>query len=608
MSKITIENTPKHASATKASLEEVPAIKSYLNAFCNRVEDITEGAILLLSSKNATHTKVAQWPESRELSMTMHNTANAAIQRLKSVTIVPAVSEHGDEQSCIIATPLRSNNKTLGAIVLSIRTSNSEITASRLEDLEQAASTIETMLISAPSSARPADAAKLLALQMVFLDQEKLADGAGAFVNELATMLKFSRVSIGLLKNKQIHIIAMSHSADFKNHQELLRTISSAMEEAADQAESVTFPLLENDKPRIHLASEVMVKKTGNTTCCIPLVDDGIVIGTLSLEHQNQPSLNSETLIWYEKIASFIAPLLTLKQRSEHGWVKRMVESARTSWENFSQQDNPLPKVALGVALITLATLSFVPVTYKIGAQAHIEGATQRILVAPVDGYIQLAKVRPGDTVKAGDVLIKLADQDLLLEKDKWESEVIQQENNFSGALARQDRTQYAISQAKATQARAELALIKQQLMRSRIIAPIDGVVLEGDLSQSLGAPVKLGDTLMKIAPRNQYRLMIDVDERDIADVQTGQKGYLALSAQPVEKMAFVVERITPMAQVKNGHNTFEVEAKLTDSKLFLRPGLLGVAKIEAGKRPIVWSLSHRIINWLRLTFWKWGF
>jgi multidrug resistance efflux pump len=219
-----------------------------------------------------------------------------------------------------------------------------------------------------------------------------------------------------------------------------------------------------------------------------------------------------------------------------------------------------------------------------------------------------VAKVRPGDTVKAGDVLIKLADQDLLLEKDKWESEVIQQENNFSGALARQDRTQYAISQAKATQARAELALIKQQLTRSSIVAPIDGVILEGDLSQSLGAPVKLGDTLMKIAPRNQYRLMIDVDERDIADVQIGQKGYLALSAQPVEKMAFVIERITPMAQIKNGHNTFEVEAKLTDSKLFLRPGLLGVAKIEAGKRPIVWSLSHRIINWLRLTFWKWGF
>lgn len=608
MSKTIIKNTPKVIDISQASSEEIPAITSYLQTFCDRTEDVTEGVVLLLNDGKSADHKVAQWPEQNDLSVTMRNTANAAIQRQKPVTIVPAVSERGSAQSCIIAAPLQSNKKTLGAIVLSIKTSNSEVTAARLEDLEQAANTIETMLITAPSAARPADATKLLTLQAAFIDQDKLTDASGAFVNELVTMLKFSRVSIGLLKNKQIRIMAMSHSADFRNHQDLLRIMSAAMEEAVDQAESVTFPLLVDDKPRVHLSNKVLANRTNNTTTSIPLVDDGQVIGAMCLEHQGQASLNSETLIWYERIASFIAPLLKLKQRAERSWARRMLESIRSTWENFAHQDNPIPKIALGVALVAIAALSFVPVTYQVGAQAHIEGATQRVLAAPVDGYIQHARVRPGDIVKAGDVLIELADQDLLLEKDKWESEIVQQENNFSGALARQDRTQYAISQAKASQARAELALIKQQLERSRIVAPIDGIVLEGDLSQSLGAPVKLGDTLMKIAPKDQYRLMIDIDERDIADIHTGQKGYLALSAQPVEKMAFVVERITPMAQIKDGQNTFEVEAKLIDNKLFLRPGLLGVAKIEAGKQPIVWSLSHRIVNWLRLSFWKWGF
>jgi len=71
--------------------------------------------------------------------------------------------------------------------------------------------------------------------------------------------------------------------------------------------------------------------------------------------------------------------------------------------------------------------------------------------------------------------------------------------------------------------------------------------------------------------------------------------------------MAFVVERVTPMAAVKNGRNTFEVEAKLVDSSLFLRPGLQGVAKIEAGPRPVFWSLTYRIVDWLRLTLWTLG-
>ena len=283
------------------------------------------------------------------------------------------------------------------------------------------------------------------------------------------------------------------------------------------------------------------------------------------------------------------------------------MESLKATWVDLMQRDNPAPKILMGLAALSIAALTLLPVTYRVGAQAHIEGATQRVLSAPVDGFIQKANVRPGDSVKAGDVLITLADEDLLLEKRKWESEVTQQENNFSGALALQDRRQYAISQAKAAQAHAELTLIDQQLERSRIVAPIDGIILEGDLSQSLGAPVKRGDTLMKLAPRNQYRLMIDVDERDIEFVKVGQIGHLALSAQPIKKTAFIIERVTPMSAVKEGRNTFEVEAKLTDNNLFLRPGLQGVAKIEVGSRTIFWSLSHRIVNWLRLTLWSWG-
>jgi multidrug resistance efflux pump len=54
--------------------------------------------------------------------------------------------------------------------------------------------------------------------------------------------------------------------------------------------------------------------------------------------------------------------------------------------------------------------------------------------------------------------------------------------------MARADRAQLVISQAKADEARAQLALVDEQLGRIRIEAPFDGVVIRGDLSQSLGA------------------------------------------------------------------------------------------------------------------------
>ena len=167
----------------------------------------------------------------------------------------------------------------------------------------------------------------------------------------------------------------------------------------------------------------------------------------------------------------------------------------------------------------------FIPVSYRIGAPARIEGAVQRIVAAPLDGYLAKAHVRPGDSVRAGDLLVELADQDLLLEQRRWEGALAQHENGYAAALARADRAQFVITQGKAGEARAQLDLVRQQLSRTRLLAPIDGIVIKGDLSQGLGAPVQRGDSLITIAPAEQYRLIINVDERDIAGVAPGQRG-----------------------------------------------------------------------------------
>jgi hypothetical protein len=33
---------------------------------------------------------------------------------------------------------------------------------------------------------------------------------------------------------------------------------------------------------------------------------------------------------------------------------------------------------------------------------------------------------------------------------------------------------------------------------------------------------------------------------------------------------------------------------------------MLGVAKIEAGSRKLGWILTHSLVDWARLFFWKW--
>jgi RND family efflux transporter MFP subunit len=588
-------------------MAKVPAVQTYLESICTRTNDILEGAVLMLNQKDSNLNKLAQWPETRGLSLAMSNTANAAIKRATSLKIIPAISTNEDNEACIIAAPLIANNVIVGVIVLALKTANNKESTERLASLQEIAPILTSLVISNLGASRPADANKLLQLQTVFLSKSSLNDSATAFANELSNLLKLRRVSIGLMIKQQIQMIAISNNTDFKQQQSLIVSMSAAMEEAADQTESVLYPAHVDQTPRITIAHKAMFNLTQNPVCSTPLIHQGKVIGVISLEHEDATVVHKEAIIWYEHIANFLAPLLALKQSAEQSWYQRAITHIKNKRDTFFSQDNVVTNTSIAIGLVTICAMGFIPVSYHVGARAHIEGATQRIVAAPVDGFIHNAKVRPGDLVKKGDLLIELSDQDLILEKEKWESEIIQQENNFSGALARQDRTQYAISQAKAMQARAELALINQSIARSHIIAPIDGVVLEGDLSQSLGAPVSIGENLMTLAPKDQYRLIINVDERDIKDIQQKQKGTLALSAYPANKIHFTVERITPMATVKDGQNVYEVEATLTDKALYLRPGLQGVAKIAAGEKPIIWSLSHRIIDWLKLTLWKWG-
>jgi multidrug resistance efflux pump len=261
-------------------------------------------------------------------------------------------------------------------------------------------------------------------------------------------------------------------------------------------------------------------------------------------------------------------------------------------------------KVAAG-AVLALALVLAVPVPWRVSAPARLEGAVQRAVVAATDGFLQQANVRPGDSVQAGQVLAELSSQDLELERRRRESELRQHENAYRAAQSHADRAQMVTLQAKAAEAQAMLSLVEAQLQRARIEAPFDGIVIKGDLSQNLGAPVQRGEVLMVLAPNDSFRLILEVDETDVGAIHAGQHGELALAAQPDRTLAFVTRRVVPVASTADGRNFFEVEAALQQTLPQLRPGLSGVAKVQTGWQPLGWLLAHRAFDWLRLAWWK---
>jgi len=163
--------------------------------------------------------------------------------------------------------------------------------------------------------------------------------------------------------------------------------------------------------------------------------------------------------------------------------------------------DKPSLKLAVLAGVVAVAALCVGQGEYRVTARAVLEGKIQRAAVAPFDGFVAESSVRPGDHLHAGDLLAAMDDHDLVLERARAWADAEKSRQKYNEAMAKHDRPGAAELSAQIDQAEAQLALADDKLRRSRIVAPIDGLLVSGDLSQMLGAPVERGKTLFEIAP-----------------------------------------------------------------------------------------------------------
>ena len=460
---------------------------------------------------------------------------------------------------------------------------------------------VHTMELPTPNSQR------ILHLLATIEAHDRFREAATAFVTELATMFACDRVSIGFSGRRHVRVEALSHAAEFRSNQRLLRDIGGAMEEAVWQGATMVYPLPEGGQPRVDRAHADLAQRQGSAWIgTVPLVKSGKAFGAVVLERNGPQSLGRADLAMCENIGALLGPLLDVKRAVDKPWPLKIGLALREAAAPLFGPGHLAVKAVAATLLGVVAAASFIDGDYRVSAPAKIEGAVQRVMAAPVEGYVKQVHVRPGDRVKAGQLLAELADEDQRLEQRKAQGELAQLENSYGTALIKQDRAEVGIAFAKLEAARSQVELIQARLERTQIHAPFDGIVISGDLTQSLGAPVKKGETLMTLAPEHDFRVIVEVDERDIGDVRLGQPGYLARSALPIETFPVHVLRITPVATAGQGRNYFEVEAQFKGEAKELRPGLLGVAKIEAGARSLLWIWTHRVADWARLGLWSW--
>lgn len=264
---------------------------------------------------------------------------------------------------------------------------------------------------------------------------------------------------------------------------------------------------------------------------------------------------------------------------------------------------------------VTTSKVARMTITQTVSTTGKIQPETEVKISSETSGEIIFLGVKEGDTVKAGQLLVRIkpdiietqleqlqaaadaAKMDIEVrktEKERVETDLkrvtelfkkqfaSQQELDLNKAAFDQAISGYKQSLIRYEQALAGLKEMKRSAERTTIFAPINGVVTSLSVEKGekvVGTAMMQGSEMMKIADLRVMNAVVDVDENDIILVKIGDTTDIEIDA--------IQNRVYKGCVVEIGHSAivnslgsqdqvtnFEVKIRLIDQEPRLRPGM----------------------------------
>lgn len=446
--------------------------------------------------------------------------------------------------------------------------------------------------------------------------------------NDLAKQFAVDRVALGWGKGRdgdEIRVEAISDTEHFDRRMAMVQKLQAAMDECLDQEQPVLYPPPPADGPRgdvllaqaiTHAHRELAAGDAKLKVCSLPLRIDDQVAGVVTIESSGDGAIELQTVELIQSALDLVAPVLRIRRSDDRVVAARAWDSMLKAGSWLVGPKHTAWKIAGVLALAGILFVSLYTTTYRIGAEAVLEPREKRVISSPLDGVIaELGRgadgrpLEPGDTVRAGDLLVKLDDTEWELSAIDARQKIAQAELEAAAARAEGDRGKVERALAQKERAEAELRIYEYRVAKSEIRAPIDGTILGGRLRERIGGAVKLGDPLMEIAPLDEMIAVARVDERDIAMVTRAFEegkglGEIATKGRPTDPVGLTIERIVPLSEAKDGKNAYEVRAKLERVEPWMRPGMEGLARLDTQRHSLLWIGTRRIYETVRMWLW----
>ncbi len=575
----------------------------WLELICIRLDSISQ-AILVLDNGESGFQPAALWPEKTQPATSLTSLLEESIEEAAGLVHSLGSGMYG------VAFPIRLDNELKGVVALSVRVPQSALPRI-MEQIQWGSAWIELFLRRHDGKEKNTQLDRLsgaVELLGAVLAETGFNSASMTFVNKLTSAFDCERVSIGMNKGLKIEVAALSHSAQFGKKMNLIRRLAGVMDEAVVQRGIINYPNSEHDNKLLVDREHAQFSLSyGNASLLsIPLHSGEEYFAAVTLERDSEKPFLEHEVDQIQSIVALSGEALRTKYLQDKSWYLHLYTATVEQLQRIIGKGYLGRKLALICLLTLVVFFNFATGTYRVAADSILEPSIRRAIVAPFDGYLESANVRAGEHVTEGQIMSNLDDRDLTLEKLGSMSEQAKLQSQYESAVAEQNRSEAKVIQAQLEQNNAQLELISSQLSRTRLLAPFDGLVVSGELSQRLGSAVEQGEVLFEVAPLDKYRIILWVDEHRMSEIEEQLQGSLILNSLPEYTFDFIVTQVTPVTEARDGGNYFRVEATLSESILQLRPGMEGVGKIEVDERKLIWIWTYPLQQWIKLKLWEW--
>ncbi len=519
----------------------------------------------------------------------------------------------------VFVTALRAEGQCAAVVTVVAEVRDTQVITITTPQREIAASLYENVLARQRQQSAELEAQRVrqaMALLAVVQDGRGFSGSCLNLVNELARSLKAERVSLGWIRGRNLKLKAVSDSEEVKHKGEQAALLEMAMAECLDQQQPIMCPLPESAEPALAHAvvyghRRLIEGQSQKQVVSVPLRHGEEWVGVLTIERCGD-ALDAGDVQRLQLIADVIAPQLADRRASDRWLGAQAWESCKWTAGKLVGPKHVGWKLAGAAVLVAVLYVLLATWPFRVTASFRLEAMQRQVVPAPFRNKLDELLVHPDDVVHKGQVLARLDTTDLAIQLAGAQKQLEVARIQRDQALG--DPSKHAeaeLAQAQADEYQAQVDLLQYQIRQATIRSPVDGVVLNSYWEHRVGSVVDQDQPMFEVAPQGDVTAVLRVSEGDVrylldreGRMRRGLVGELATRSEPEQTFPIHVERIVPLAQPVDGKNVFEVWCGLDRSAPWFRPGMEGMAKVDVGREPLSWILTHKIVDAVRLWMW----